>query len=208
MKTIAPFTDKTQALNELDNGGHFYNFLTKANDGLISSAELGKVGGIFNDKQQMILFLEMSVRKLNEADKRVIIASLDDNLQKAYKKYKSLELLPSEAKEQGIIASNAIITGIPRLIESKSEFNGYLMFPITNGNITSFMMIPMVNEYDVYELRDEESSETFLIAHAKADDKLPCKRITFGGVLKELNSEESGEGEKEKFLEIIYRIDI
>jgi hypothetical protein len=44
-----------------DHGGWFYNLQTKAKDKLFNKPGLGKVGGIFIDKQQMILFLEMSM---------------------------------------------------------------------------------------------------------------------------------------------------
>lgn len=207
MKKIEPYTNVKEALQSLDNGGRFYNILTKAEDGIINQSELGKVGGVFNDKQQMILFLELSISKLNETEKEKIITKLDSDLQSSYQKYKSQVLLPSEANLKGIISSNAIITGIPKLIDSKSEFQGFIMFPIISGNVTTFMMIPLIDEYDVYELRDENSSETFFIAHLKDSEKLPCKKMIIGGVLKELKEKESDEKAKGKFLEAIYHLE-
>ncbi|MBE9467050.1 MAG: hypothetical protein IMY72_01865 [Bacteroidetes bacterium] len=132
---------------------------------------------------------------------------MDSRLQKNYLKYKSQELLPSEANLKGIISSNAIITGIPKLIDSKSDFEGFIMFPIISGNVTTFMMIPLIDEYDVYELRDEELSETFLIAHLKDSERLPSKKMVLGGVLKELNESEEGDQVKGKFLEAIYHFE-
>ena len=69
MKKIEPYRNINDAISNLDNGGRFYNILTKADDGIISKSELGKVGGIFNDKQQMILFLELSISKLDNGKK-------------------------------------------------------------------------------------------------------------------------------------------
>ena len=207
MKKIKPYFAINEAIKSLDNGGRFYNIQTKAKDGIINQSELGKVGGIFNDKQQMILFLEMSILKLNQADKNSIISTLDCDLKKTYQKYKSQELLPSEAHSKGILSSNAIITGIPKLIDSKSDFNGFIMFPIMSGNVTTFMMIPLIDEYYIYELRDEKSSETFLIAHSKDSEKFSNKKIIAGGVLKELKTNEEEDTANEIFLEIIYHIE-
>lgn len=206
MKEIEPYKNSKDAIQSLDNGGRFYNLFTKADDGKINQAELGKVGGLLNDKQQMILFLEMSILKLNQSEKNSIISKFEGDLTRTYQKYKAQKLLPSEAKRKGILASNAIITGVPKLIDSKSDFNGFIMFPIISGNVTTFMMIPIIDEYDVYELRDEESSETFLIAHLKGSEKLPNKKMILGGVLKELKTNEKVEESKERFLEAVYFI--
>ena len=208
MKKIEPYPNKNEAIRSLDNGGRFYNLKAKAKDGLISKSELGKVGGFFNDKQQMILFLEMAILRLNQSDKEEIISSLDDDLKEIYQKYKSQELLPSEANAYGEISSNAIITGIPKLIDSESNFKGFVLFPIIAGNVTSIILMPLIDRYDVYELKDEASSKTFLIAHSKESNKLPNRKIIIGGVLKELSPDENGIENKGKFLEATYHIDI
>ena len=204
MEKIKPYKNLKSALQCLDNGGRFFNFQTKAEDGIITQSELGKVGGVFIESQQLILFLEMSLLELDQAAKDAIISKLDSGLQKKYLKYKPQSVLPSEAGLKGIISSNAIITGTPKLIDSKTSFNGFIMFPMVSGNVTSFMMIPLIDEYDVYELRDDEASETFLIAHQKGYEKLPSKKMTVGGVLKELNETEEEDGAKVKFLEALY----
>ncbi len=208
MKKIEPYKSINDAISNLDNGGRFYNLLTKADDGIISKSELGKVGGIFNDKQQMILFFELSISKLDDKKRNTIISKLEEDLQKIYIKYKPIELLPSEAHSKGIIASNAIITGIPRLTESKSDFIGFIMIPIIVGNITTFSMIPLIDLYDVYEIRDEVSDKIFLIAHSKGSNKLPEKRIKVAGVLKELKSDKNEKKASKKFLEAVYHMDI
>jgi len=208
MKKIEPYQNINDAISNLDNGGRFYNILTKANDGVISKSELGKVGGVFNDKQQMILFLELSISKLDKGKKNAIISKLEENLQKIYVKYKPIELLPSEANSKGIISSNTIITGIPKLTQSKTNFIGFIMIPIMTGNITTFSLIPLIDIYDVYELRDEESDESFLIAHSKGSNKLPEKKIKVAGVLKELKADKNEKTGSKKFLEAIYYMEI
>jgi len=208
MKKIEPYKNINDAISNLDNGGRFYNILTKADDGIISKSELGKVGGIFNDKQQMILFFELSISNLDDKKRNTIISKLEESLQELYLKHKPIELLPSEAHTKGVIASNAIITGIPRLTQSKSDFIGFIMIPIIAGNVTTFSMIPLIDLYDVYELRDEESDKNFLIAHSKGTNKLPEKRIKVAGVLKELKSAKNEKKASKKFLEAVYHMEI
>jgi hypothetical protein len=203
MKKLISYENSHQVIQALDNGGRFYNIFTKAKDSIISQAEIGKVGGIFNDKQQMILFLEMSVFKLARSDKDDIIAKLDDNLRRTYQKYTAQALKPSEAEAQGIISSNAIITGVPKLIDSKSDFKGLIVLPVSSGNVTTFMMIPLIDQYDVYELRNEDTCDSFLVANTKSAKKLPHKEITLGGVLRELKTEEKEET-RARFLEVVY----
>ena len=208
MKKIEPYKNINDAISNLDNGGRFYNILTKADDGIISKSELGKVGGIFNDKQQMILFFELSISNLDDKKRNTLISKLEESLQEVYLKYKPIELLPSEAHTKGVIASNAIITGIPRLTQSKSDFIGFIMIPVIAGNVTTFSMIPLIDLYDVYELIDEESDKNFLIAHSKGTNKLPEKKIKVAGVLKELKSAKNEKKASKKFLEAVYHMEI
>ncbi len=79
------------------------------------------------------------------------------------------------------------------------------MIPLMIGDVTTFSMIPLIDEYDVYELRDESSSETFFIAHAKGSEQLPDQLITIGGVIKEMSSED--DKPVGKFLEAVYFMD-
>lgn len=206
MQRISPYKEISEALSSLDNGGRFYNLLTKSNDGIITQSELGKIGGLFNDKQKIILFLEMSMISLKEEEKQVIISKLDEELKQTYLKYKPQKLFPSEANEKGVVASNAILTGVPKLIENKSDFNGFIMVPIMAGKAMSFVMIPIIDNYDVYELRDEKTSKTFIIAHSRGSKKLPLEKIIIAGLLKELRSEKDENSEAVKFLEVNYYI--
>ncbi|MCM4158223.1 hypothetical protein [Gramella sp. AN32] len=206
MKRITPYEEINEALLSLDNGGRFYNILTKSNDGIIDQSELGKVGGLFNDKQKMILFLELSMTFLKNEERKIIIGKLDKDLKQTYLNFKSQILLPSEANEKGIIASNAILTGVPKLVDEKSDFTGFIFVPIMTGKVMTFIMIPIVDNYNVYELRDEKTSETFIIAHSRDSKILPNEKIIIAGVFKELKSGKNENSKILKFLEANYYI--
>jgi len=204
MKRIEPYKNINEAIESLDNGGRFYNILTKADDGIISKAELGRIAGLFSNKQTMILFLELAISELKEDKKKQLLSSLTDDLKSMYIQYAAQVLLPSEANKIGVLSKNTIITGIPKKVASKSDFNGFIMVPIVAGKVTTFTMIPIVDTYDVYEIKDNESSETFIIAHAKGSHKLPEKRIQVAGVLKELKSKKDEKTALKKYLEAVY----
>ncbi len=207
MKKITAFTSLQEALTLLDNGGRFYNLITKANDGEINSAELSKVAGVISDKQKMVLFLELSLSKLSDDSKKEILRTLSPDLKSDIKKYAAQYLLPSETNGKGVLAQNSVIEGIPKHVESKSDFNGFIMVPIMTGNVTTFTMIPIIDHYNVYELRDDNSSETFLIAHSKESDLLPEKRMTFGGIFKEVKKMKDEQAASSNYMEIHYYTD-
>ena len=95
MKKVTPYATLKEARMALDNGGRFYHLMTKSDDGVITNSELKKVAGRYSSKQKMILFLELAISGLEENGKRSILNSSDENLEHAYKKYRTEVMLPS-----------------------------------------------------------------------------------------------------------------
>ena len=206
MKRIEPYKNFNEAIQSLDNGGRFYNLLTKADDGIISKAELGKVGGVFNNIQKMILFLELAASRLNPKDRVAIIARLDSDLKNAYEKYQPQRLLASEANALGIVSCNAIVTGVPKHVKTSKQFNGFILIPVSTGKVTAFTVVPLIEKYDVYEIRDELSDSEFLIAHARGSRRLPEERLEIAGIIKELKASKTEEKGSKIFLEALYHM--
>lgn len=204
MKYIQPYKTIKNALASLDNGGRFYNLITQANDGNISKAELGKVAGIFNDRQKMILYLEMSIFYLKEQSFGDIQKFLSDDLKQAYLKHRPQRLQPSQAQVEGKLSSNAIISGIPRYVKSNSEFQGFIIIPVSAGKVMTMVLVPIIDQYDVYELRDDNTSEEFIIAHARSPKKLIEEQYRFGGILKALQKSKKDVSPSVKYLETQY----
>ncbi len=204
MKEISPYTSSVQAAKTLDNGGRFFNVFTKEDDGVITKAELNKVAGLLSGKQQMILHLELLLSDLDDNQKSAVLMKLDDSLKNTYKKYRPEKLTVAEALNRGKLSSNVIISGIPKIMDSKTEFNGFIMIPIMTGKVTTFSMIPIIDQYDVYEVRDELTDTKVIIAHAKGQQKLPQKRLAIGGVLKELKVSKREDSTSDKYLEAYY----
>lgn len=206
MEEITPYETINEAFQSLDNGGRFYDIFSKAEDGVITKAELSRVCGLISGPQKTMLFLDLSISKLDSDSQKSIISKLDNNLQATYDRYRPQYLVPSEANTKGIVSSNAVITGIPQLTDSKSDFLGFIMVPIMTGKVMTFSMIPLIDTYDVYHIKDEVSSDSFIIAHNKGAGKLPEKKIKVAGILKELKSDKEEKNASKIFLEAFYHL--
>jgi len=204
MKKIIPYDTIEKALIELDNGGRFYNLFTKENDGNITSSELSKATGGLKGKQSNVLFLEMNLANLDKNATSQILDTLHEDLLSVYKKYKPVYFSPKEALLNGKISQSAIVTGIPKYVKTNSDFNGFIFIPIQVGQVTTMTLVPIIDYYDVYELKDANISEKVLIAHARSKNKLPETRIRCGGIFKELKNTTNEKGNVTKFLDTIY----
>lgn len=206
MKKITPYKTTKGAIAALDNGGRFYNLASRANDGEITQAELAKAAGVLSDNQRIITYLEMSLDQLDGHAKQHVLSHLSRDLKTKYNTYLPQRHLASEATTQAKVAIAAIIKGIPKLVDSRTEFSGFIMIPITTNNVTTFMMIPIMDQYDVYELRDQHSDQTFFVAHARGRHKLPDQLVQCGGVVKELKADKKEKDASKKYLEITHYV--
>lgn len=204
MKEITPFRSYHEAIKSLDNGGHFYNVFTKAKDDTISSAELRKAAGVFSSKQSLILFLELSLSCLSALNREHVINHLSKELTEVYNKNKPVILSSFQEIRFADPKKTVLLKGIPKLVDSRTEFKGFIMIPVMVNNITTFTTVPIIDSYNVYEFIEQNSESKMIIAHVKCDQLLPEKKILCGGFLKELQKDESDDGDKESFLEVVY----
>lgn len=206
MKKVTPYKTTKGAITALDNGGRFYNLASRANDGEISHAELAKAAGVITDTQKIITYLELSLIQLAEDAKQRVISHLSKDLKHKYDRYRPLQFTPSQAIEKIKVPAPAIITGIPKRVDSKTKFSGFIMVPMTTGSVTTFIMIPIMDQYDVYELRDQESEEMFFVAHGRGRNKLPEQVVSCGGLVKELKADKKEKVASQKYLEISHYV--
>lgn len=207
MRKIESYNSYAEALKLLDNGGRFYNILTKEDDGIISKAELSKVAGLFYDKQKMILYFQLSISLLENSDQELLISKLSPDLRKLYDKYLPKELSKDNIKDIGKTSKNAIFEGTPKRVDPLSNFHGYITIPVTTGKITSLSMIPIIEVYDVYEVYDDTKKHRLTIAHWQGHESLPEKNIRVAGLIKELREDKREETPSLKYLEAAYYID-
>lgn len=202
MEKIIPFKNEAEAIASLDNGGRFYNVFTKANDDIITPQEVGKVAGVFFQPQQTILFLELAISLLTETEKANLKSKFDPALKQAYDKFKPSEIKVPSAHLQELVGTNVVISGVPALSESTTKINGFILVPAGKA----FTMIPIIESYDLYEIRNQQADELFIIAHKKGKEKLPQQYIRIGGVIKEVKAKKDEQAATNRFLEINYYV--
>ncbi|NQX92261.1 MAG: hypothetical protein HRT74_09105 [Flavobacteriales bacterium] len=204
MEKIEPYNSANEAMEALDNGGRFYNFWTKADDGKITKAELAKVAGVFDEKQRMILFLEMATKDLRSSEKDSILECMDDNLRKHYRKLRPVDFVPGSEESIGEKSQTVIVKGTPKFIESKDQLESFIFITNMVANVPVMVPVPLVEVYNVYELLDQDGNKLMTVAHKKGKEKLPEQAIEIGGMLKEKHLTKEAKGEKDLFLEGVY----
>ncbi len=208
MKKIIPFKNVDEAIEALDNGGRFYNLFAKEDDGKISASEVGKLAGVFVDNQQLVLYFDIAAAHLSAVEKDLVVSKMTANMQKTYVKYTTDRSDISDSFHTIAVSRNVIVEGAPTLVDSKSELVGFIMVPIMVGKVMIFSLVPITEQYDVYELRGGVSTgNSFPVAHAAAKEKLQPKNMLIGGVMKELRSSKEEKIPTRKFLEILYIVE-
>lgn len=204
MKHIIPYTSFQEAIDAFDNGGKFFNLFSHAHDGVVSPAELGKVAGVANDKQAMILYLVMSISRLDNRARERVLARLDSHLFDIYEKYRPVHMSLDQMLERGKSGISATVVGSIKKISTSTDFGGSIIVPVVVGAETSFTMVPIEDSYEVYELRSDHSDKVGMVAHHKEKESLPERKLRIGGLLTSLNQADATNQTHTVFLEAQY----
>ena len=206
MRELTPFATREALQQAIDNGGRFYNFFSKAEDSIITRGELAKAAGVFSAGMNAILFLELTQWELSEADRLWVRELLEPSLQARYESQKPIKLRPSEVESQESAGCSVVVTGYPRFIENRKQFGGIIFIPVMAGNVTTFMPIPLQDQFDVYEVFDdkqmrEPNSVIATVRGQKLDHDGP---IRFGGILRDLKFDDKTEKSHRYFIETVF----
>jgi hypothetical protein len=207
MKHIIPYTTYHEAIKAFDNGGKFFNLFSHAHDGIVSSAELGKVAGFAHDRQSMILYLVMSISRLDNRSRERILARLDAQLFEIYEKHRPAHMTLDQMLERGKAGMSTTLVGTVKKISSSSAFSGSIMVPVVIDAVTTFTMVPIEDSYEVYELRSEQSKKVVLVAHHKEKEALPERNLRVGGMITSLSEGEAAHQPNTVFLEAQFYIE-
>ena len=208
MKEIHPFSSFQEAISKFDNGAHFYNLFSHAKDGVVSPEELELIAETDNDTQKLILFLVLSISKMDTRSREKILARLDGELFELYEKYHPVHITILQMLEKGKPGISVTMVGTPKKIAEPEENVDELLVPVLVGAEASFTLVPVKHAYVIYELHSEYTHETVLIGHPKEISDLPDRKLRLGGMLREINTEISTASKKKKlFLEVQYFIE-
>lgn len=207
MKHIIPYTTFQEAIEAFDNGGKLFNLFSHAHDGVVSSAELEQAAGIANNKQAMILFLVLSISRLDNRSREKILARLDSHLFEIYEKYRPIHMSHEQVIEHGKPGICATIVGTLKKITTTDNLTGTIMVPLVVGSETSFTMVPIEDSYEVYELSSEYTDKIVWVAHQKEKVALPERKLRIGGILTSLSQVEPSDQISNVFLEAQYYLE-
>ncbi|MCP4547485.1 MAG: hypothetical protein GY835_13590 [bacterium] len=208
MREITPYKTVTGALKALDNGGRIFNVFTKSGDGKIANSELLKAAGALAGHEQAFLFFHMALTRLGQDQRQQVVAHLSPALRKQYLKINPLCITIEKFDDVPQPTQPVIVEGYPRFIEDKSQFTAFIMVPIMAGKVMTFMMIPIFDQYDVYELYPDAGlkGDKSIIATVRGSKRLQSVHTTFGGFVKELKFDPKTKNPHSHYIEALYYI--
>ncbi|HJN45699.1 MAG: hypothetical protein CL477_08720 [Acidobacteria bacterium] len=205
MQQVQPYRTERGLLKALDNGGRFYNVFTKAGDNQVTRAELAAAAG-GGSAAKAALFFDMAQVGLGDAARARANRALGPKASKDYKKHRPITVRPSEVDAGGKNEQGVIVQGVPRFLRDKSQFTGMMMLPISTGTVTTFMMIPLYDQFDVYEVFDDRRMRRpcCVVATTRGIEFAANQPVRFAGILKKMEAEKDTERRHRFYLEAHY----
>jgi len=206
MRELRPYRTKHGLQTALDNGGRFYNFFSKSQDNIVTRGELAKAAGVFSASTRAFLFLEMMQQELAVEERQSVLQLLEPDLQDDYRAKRPFILPPSKVEAEGVAGRSVIVTGYPRFVENRTEFSGFIMIPISTGKTTTFTMIPIFDQFDVYEVFDDRRmcKPNTVVATVRGQRIEHDGPIRFGGVLRKLQFKDKTKKSHQFYLETVF----
>lgn len=206
MREITPYKTVQGLTKAIDNGGRFYNLFSHAGDHQVSKGELAKAAGVFSSGDSAFLFLEMAQYDLPPQDHATVEQMLEPELRRSYQRQRPTTMAPSAVDAEGEAGTAVIVTGYPTFVENKTEFNGFIMIPVSTGTSTTFSMVPIFDQFDVYEVFDDEQMRkpSSVVARSRGKRLEHDGPVRFGGVLRKLEFKKDEERVHDLYLEAAF----
>jgi len=191
MKEIIPYKTLEGARRALDNGGRFFNLFTKAGDGKITGSEISKAAGVLGDKHSVMLFFQLAISRLSNNDQQSLMDHLDDKIKRKWRESPADNIPVYRFHQTATPNKPVIVEGYPFFVEDREQFSSFIMIPITVGNTTTMMMVPIFDHFDVYEVygNPDKTGRSALVGikRLKGRKRIPVSRTTFAGIVKEMD---------------------
>lgn len=206
MKEIIPFKTIEEAKKKLDNGGRFYHLFAKPGDGIITGGELSTAAGLVSSKAETYLFLHLSLSALQEQEQQEIISHFSPDLQAHYKRALPQLVEIDNFDQEVITGKTVIVSGYPKFMEDRTEFTAFIMIPIMTGKTMTFSMIPIFDQFDVYELykNPEFNGDKTIIATVRDSKRLNPVYTSFAGIANELTFEAKAETPHRYYVDTLF----
>ena len=131
-----------------------------------------------------------------------MLGLLDSDLRRDYQRYRPQTLLPSVVEKEGIAGSSLIVTGFPQFVENRKQFKGFIIIPAGKA----FVMIPLMEKFDVYEVFDDRQMRKpgTMVATVRGQRLSHNGAVRFGGVLRKLKFKDKTQKSHNFYLETVY----
>ncbi len=206
MQEINPYRTFQELEQDLDNGGRFYNLFTKAGDRVVSSAELKKAASVVASEYVAFLYLEMAVSDLVKSRHSSIAELLEPDLLSRFDEQKPNSTVPSQVGTDPTVGTSLIVSGYTRYLSDKTRFQGMITIPITTGNSTMYMLQPIYDHFELFEMFDERemNGRSCLIATPAGTKFEGGCRLRIGGLVRKAEFEHGAEDAQPHYLEAYY----
>ena len=206
MRMVTPYKTFQAALRALDNGGRFYDLFAKARDEKIAISEISRLAGVFTSYSSAFLFFDLAIYQLSPREKHRLVSSFSEFQAAMYRANGPVHLTPSEIDNTGKAGSTAIVAGHIRHVERREEFGGFIMMPMMAGSSSLPMMVPIYDQFDVYEVHDAQSQglSGTLVATSRGSRFRGDAAVRLGGYLRALAFKDATRGRHKLYLETVY----
>ncbi len=153
-----------------------------------------------------VLFFEMAQQALAPQGRSRAVAALGPKARKDRQKFLPLTLRPSLVESKGKAGACVIVEGYLRFLKNKTQFTGMMMMPIVSGGVTTFIMIPLYDQFDVYEVFDDRRMRRpYCVLAATRGVKFPSgDPVRLGGILRKMEAEKTTKRQHRFYLEACY----
>jgi len=152
----------------------------------VSGVELARGAGVFSSDLRALLFFEMATAGLSPTEHESMADHLSPDVLAKLESSRPRAIRPSVVESEGRAGMPAIVTGYPVFVEDRTQFVGFIIM------VRPVMFIPILDQYDVYEVYDTPRLNTprTVIATTRGSKRMDGMIVRFGGVLKELHFED------------------
>ena len=197
MREISPTLSLDQIFDLLDNGGRFWNILTRAADGIISMSELAKAAEAPPKQIGPFIFLRMMLDPLSEEDRLAVGARLTPHILRALEGCTPLKCTPSIFPPSQQDGDPVIIVGVAQEAD-QAQFRRLLVPEIVIQPSLEWPALttedqPITLSHHVYVLKDGEAPTRSALVAPSKEDPLPNGVVmAVGGSLRFARKEAAG----------------
>jgi hypothetical protein len=206
MREINPCRTVEQARVVMDNGGHFYNVLTRAGDRVVTQQELEKAARSSFSGADLFLFLELLLSEMGGQERAEVVELLEPQVRSRYLAERPVELSPAELDRRGEANEAVIVTGTLTEVGVIRRKTGTMLIAPVAGSVEAAIAVPVDEDWRLYRISTTagEGGARTLLAVPSSVAEPPPGVLRVGGVLRPRDTPGEPLPDSDLFLEASY----